>query len=115
LNFFIILGSHLYTGLTPGDYTTCLSAGCLKNPNRNIISIAAKFGYSGLNVLLAIAFSIILFKYNKNHVMSNSNARKANFTASVAIISELLFSVVPNFAVLISFYVSLRKVYIYIF
>jgi hypothetical protein len=47
--------------------------------------------------------------------MSNSIARRANVTASVAIISEIVFSVVPNFAVLISFYVSLRKVYIYIF
>jgi hypothetical protein len=102
-------------GLTTDGETTCLSAGCINTQNRNVTMIIVKFIYSGLNSLLAVIFAIVLFRYNKKRILTNLSTKKANIMAVIAIFSEILFSVLPNFFVILVINVSKRRINLYIF
>lgn len=72
VNFCAVFGSHIYMKPSTEDgYTTCLSASCVGNRQRNPISIIVKFGYAALNCLFASIFAIIYFKYNETRVVSS--------------------------------------------
>jgi hypothetical protein len=112
-NFGLIFTYHLYTGLEEG-HTTCLSAECLNTQEQSAVMIAVKYRYCGLNCLLAIVFAFMLFKYNQTRVMDNPLTRRANLMAAMTIISEFLFTVLPDTFVLIVFYVSGKSLYLYV-
>jgi hypothetical protein len=102
-------------GLELDGETTCLSAGCLNTQKRNTIMIVVKFAYSSLNSLLAIVFAIMFFKYNKTRIANSPSTQKSNVTAAMTILFELLFSVLPNFFILMVLNVSGKRIVSYNF